>query len=446
MAKERIRLSEHFTYAKLLKFVFPSVVMMVFTSVYGTVDGLFVSNFVGKTSFAAVNLIWPLIMLLGTPGFMIGTGGTAIVAKTLGEGDGERAGRYFSMLVYSAAAIGAVLAAVGWLSVRPVSVLLGATGDMVDECVLYGRIIFCALPFFMLQNVFQSFFVTAEKPKLGLYVTVGAGAANMALDLLFVAVLRLGLAGAALATGISQLIGGGLPLLYFARRNDSLLRLGRTGFYGRVLCKTALNGSSELMSNASSSIVITASNFQVLRFAGENGLAAYGVLMYVSFVFAAMSIGYSIGVGPVISYHYGAGNTAELKSLFRKSLSIVGAAGVIMLSSGELLAVPLSSLFAGYDGGLYALTVRAFRLFALSFLLSGFNIFGSAFFTSLNNGGVSAFLSFSRTLVFQLALAFLLPMVLGIDGVWLSMVAAELLACLATALFLLIKRKEYNYA
>lgn len=446
MAKERIKISEHFTYKKLLKFVFPSVVMMVFTSVYGTVDGLFVSNFAGKTPFAAVNLIWPLIMLLGTLGFMVGTGGTAVVAKTMGEGREKLANRYFSMLVYFTVAGGAVIAAAGFFMLRPVAVFLGAEGDMIDDCVLYGRIIFAALPFFMLQNVFQSFFVTAEKPKLGLLVTVGAGLANTVLDFVFVAVLKWGLAGAAAATAASQFVGGAVPLLYFARDNDSLLRLGKTKLYGKVLWKTATNGSSELMSNASASIVTTVFNFQVLKFAGEDGLAAYSVLMYVSFIFAAVSIGYAIGVSPVVSYNFGAGDTAELKSLFRKSLVLVGTAGVLMLSLGEALAVPLSTLFAGYDPGLYALTVRAFRLFAVSFLLSGFNIFGSAFFTALNNGGISAFLSFSRTLVFQLAGVFLLPLVLDTDGIWLSMVVSELLAFAATAVFLFAKRKKYQYA
>lgn len=445
MAKERIKLSEHFTYTKLLKFVFPSVMMMVFTSVYGMVDGLFVSNFAGKTPFAAINLIWPLIMLLGALGFMIGTGGTAIVAKTMGEGEKEKANRYFSMLVYATVIGGTVIAAIGWFLLRPVSMLLGAEGAMVEDCVLYGRIICAALPFFMLQNVFQSFFVTAEKPKLGLFVTIGAGVANMVLDALFIAVFGWGLAGAAAATGISQLVGGVVPLLYFTRKNDSLLRLGKTSFYGKVLWKTATNGSSELMSSASASIVTTLFNFQVLKFAGEDGIAAYGVLMYVSFVFAAISIGYAVGASPVVSYHFGAGNKAELKNLFKKSLLLVGAAGVLMFLLGQLLAVPLSALFAGYDKGLYDLTVRAFRLFAFSFLFSGLNIFGSAFFTALNNGWISALLSFSRTLVFQLAGVLLLPLVLQIDGVWLSMVVAELMSFALTALFIFLKRKKYQY-
>lgn len=445
MAKDRIKLSEHFTYTKLIKFVFPSVMMMVFTSVYGMVDGLFVSNFAGKTPFAAINLIWPLIMLLGALGFMIGTGGTAIVAKTMGEGEKEKANRYFSMLVYATVIGGTVIAAIGWFLLRPVSMLLGAEGAMVEDCVLYGRIICAALPFFMLQNVFQSFFVTAEKPKLGLFVTIGAGVANMVLDALFIAVFGWGLAGAAAATGISQLVGGVVPLLYFTRKNDSLLRLGKTSFYGKVLWKTATNGSSELMSSASASVVTTLFNFQVLKFAGEDGIAAYGVLMYVSFVFAAISIGYAVGASPVVSYHFGAGNKAELKNLFKKSLLLVGAAGVLMFLLGQLLAVPLSALFAGYDKGLYDLTVRAFRLFAFGFLFSGLNIFGSAFFTALNNGWISALLSFSRTLVFQLAGVLLLPLVLQIDGVWLSMVVAELMSFALTALFIFLKRKKYQY-
>ena len=419
----RIQLSEHFTYGKLLRFTFPSIIMMIFTSIYSVVDGMFVSNFVGKTPFAAVNLIWPVLMLLGSLGFMVGTGGCAIVAKTLGEGKTGLANQYFSLLVWASAVGGAAVSALGLLLLRPIAAALGAEGEMLEDCVRYARIILLANPFFILQNVFQSFFVTAEKPKLGLYVTVGAGLTNIVLDALLVAVFPLGLAGAATATALSQAVGGLLPVLYFARKNDSLLRLTRPRFHGRVLVKTCANGSSELMSNISSSVVNILYNFQLMRLAGEDGVAAYGAVMYVSFIFAAIFIGYAIGSAPVVSYHYGAA----------------------MAALAALVSAPLAQLFVGYDQELYQLTVRGFRLYALSYLLSGFNIFGSSFFTALNNGLASAAISFLRTLVFQCASVLLLPMVLDIDGIWLAISAAELAALAVTAGLLAVNRRTYRY-
>ena len=442
----RIQLSDHFSYGRLIRFTLPSIVMMIFTSIYSVVDGLFVSNFVGKTPFAAINLIMPILIILGALGFMIGTGGSAIVAKTLGEGDPARANRYFSMLVYTTVVGGAVLAAAGELSLPIVSELLGAEGAMLQDCILYGRIILAALPAFMLQNVFQSFMITAEKSRLGLAVTVAAGLTNMVLDFVFIVPLGWGLAGAAIATAISQVIGGAVPIVYFARKNDSLLRLTKAKFEGRILLRTCTNGSSELMSNISASIVTMLYNFQLMRLAGEDGIAAYGVVMYVNFVFSAIFIGYSIGAAPVIGYHYGAQNHAELKNLFRRSLVLVVISGVAMTVRAELLAQPLTHVFVGYDAGLYALTVRGFMLYSISFLVSGVNIFGSAFFTALNNGLVSAAISFLRTLVFQVAVVLLLPLLLGIDGIWLAIVAAELLALAVTLVFFIVKRKQYHYA
>ena len=441
----RIQLSEHFTYQKLLRFTLPSIIMMIFTSIYGVVDGVFVSNFVGKTPFAAVNLVFPVLMILGSVGFMIGTGGGAVVAKTLGQGKSELAQKYFSMLVYAAAAGGAVISLLGVLFIRPLSTALGAEGEMLENCVLYGRIILLANPFFILQNVFQSFFVTAEKPKLGLTVTVAAGMTNIVMDALLVAVFRLGLPGAAAATALSQVVGGLVPILYFARKNDSLLRLTKPCFYGAILLKTCTNGSSELMSNISASLVTVLYNFQLMGLAGEDGVAAYGVMMYVAFIFAAIFIGYAVGGAPIISFHYGAENTGELKSLLRKSLVLTGVAGAAMTVLAILASAPLAGIFVGYDQTLFEMTVRGFRLFAISFILSGFNIFGSSFFTALNNGLISALISFLRTLVFQCASVLLLPIVLGLDGVWLSLAAAEAAAFAVTMLFLAINRREYNY-
>ena len=441
----RIQLSEHFTYPKLLRFTLPSIIMMIFTSIYGVVDGIFVSNFVGKIPFAAINLIMPLLMVLGALGFMIGTGGTAITAKTLGEGKPGQANQYFSLLVYAAAIGGIAISLLGELALRPVSAALGARGEMLEDCVLYGRILLASQPFFILQNVFQSFFVAAEKPKLGLYVTVGAGVTNIVLDALLVAVFPLGLAGAAVATSVSQLVGGLAPVLYFARQNSSLLRLGKTRCYSRVLLRACANGSSKLMSNISTSIVTILYNFQLMRLAGDDGIAAYGTVMYVAFIFAAISIGYAVGSAPLVGYHYGAGNNGELQSLLRKSLVLNGAAGAAMTALAAAAAVPLAGIFVGYDRDLFAITVHGLRLFSVSFLFSGFNIFASSFFTALNNGLVSAAISFLRTMVFQCAGVLILPAFLELDGIWLSVTAAELAALAVSLLFLAANRREYHY-
>lgn len=444
MAKN-IRLSDHFSYSKLLRFTLPSIVMMVFTSIYGVVDGLFVSNFVGKTAFASVNLVMPFVMILGGMGFMIGTGGTALVSKILGEGDPDTANRTFSMMVLFTLALGIVLSAAGIIFMRPVSRFLGATDAMMDDCVLYGRIVTGFTFAFMLQNVFQSFFIAAEKPKLGLKVTVAAGLTNMALDALFIAVFNWGVAGAAVATGLSQCVGGVLPLVYFLRPNSSLLRLSPTRLRIRPILAACGNGSSELMSNISSSVVSMLYNFQLMRLAGEDGVSAYGVLMYVQFIFISIYIGYSIGCAPVVSYHFGAQNHGELKNLLGKSVLLMGGTGVALTALAMVLADPLSRLFVGYDAGLFALTSHAFRLFAWSFLLAGFNIYASGFFTALNNGGVSAAISFLRTLVFQSASALILPIFLDVDGIWWAITVAEVFAFLISVTFLLAKRGKYHY-
>ncbi len=420
--------------------------MMIFTSIYGVVDGLFVSNFAGKTQFAAVNFIMPVIMIIGALGFMIGTGGSAIVAKTLGEGKPEKANQYFSMLVCVIIVAGLIVAVIGEMCLRPVTYALGAEGEMAEYCILYGRISFLSITQFMMQNVFQSFFITAERPQLGLAVMVAAGAANMALDFLFIGIFEWGVAGAAAATAVSETIGGIVPLIYFARKNSSLLKLTKCRFEGKALLKACTNGSSELMTNISMSFVNMLYNFQLMNIAGEDGVAAYGVIMYVNFVFVAIFIGYSIGSAPAVSYHYGAENHDELKNLYRKSLRITGTFGIAMLFLAESAAVPLTKIFVGYDADLQAMTCHGFRLFCLAFLINGFNIYGSSFFTALNNGIVSAVISFLRTLVFQAAALFVLPHFLGIDGIWFSIVAAELLALSVTSAFFIKMRKRYHYA
>ncbi len=440
-----ISLSDHFSYSKLLRFVFPSVIMMVFTSVYGVVDGLFVSNFVGKTAFASINLIMPFVMIIGGTGFMVGTGGTALVSKVLGEQDAEKANRYFSMMVLLVLGLGAVLSVLGIVFMRQVSYLLGATEEMIADCVLYGRIVIGFTVAFMLQNLFQSFFIAAERPKLGLLVTVAAGCTNMALDALFIAGFHWGVAGAAIATGISQCVGGVIPLIYFLCPNRSRLRLCRTKPQIRPMLQACANGSSELMSNISSSVVGMLYNFQLMRLAGEDGVSAYGVLMYVQFIFVAIFIGYAVGCSPIVSYHYGAHHTDELKSLLRKSVILMGIAGVILTILAKVLAHPLASIFVGYDENLFALTRYAFHIFSYSFLLAGFNIYASAFFTALNNGGVSAAISFLRTLVFQTASVLILPLILHLDGIWWANTFAEICAFVLSVVFLFAKRKKYQY-
>lgn len=440
-----IQISDHFTYRKLIRFTIPSIIMMIFTSIYGVVDGIFVSNFVGKTPFAAINLIWPVAMILGAVGFMIGTGGCALVSKIMGEGEKEKANEVFSMLIYVSAVIGIVLAILGFIFMRPIAILLGAEGDMVDDAAMYGRVLSIALPFFLLQNEFQSFLVAAEKPKLGLLITVAAGLTNIALDAFFIIVLNKDLVGAAWATAISQMVGGFIPLMYFIFSKKSTLRLGKARFDGRALIKTCVNGSSEMMTNISMSLVSMLYNFQLLKMAGENGVAAYGVIMYVNFIFVAAFIGYSVGSSPIVSFNYGAGNTKELKSLFKKSMMIIFVAGIVMTILGFILASPLSQIFVGYDKELFEMTKRAFYIYTLSFLITGFNIYGSAFFTALNDGLVSAIISFLRTLLFQVIAVMVLPIFFELDGIWYAVIMAELLALVVTVGFLVTKKSKYQY-
>ena len=434
MSKDRIQLSDHFTTNRLLRFVASPIIMMIFTSVYSVVDGFFISNFAGKTAFSALNLIYPFLQAFGCLGFMVGTGGSALVAMTLGTGDKKQANNLFSMLAASTMVMGTVSTVIGWFLLEPAARLLG------------GRILLVFQTAFMMQFFFQSFFITAEKPKLGLAFTVLAGCTNIVLDFVLVGVLRGGIAGAAAATVISQLVGGIGPMLYFAnRKNTSLLHFVRPKFSAKALGKACANGSSELMTNLSASLVSALYNLQLMKLIGADGVAAYGVLMYVGFIFAAVFIGYAQGCAPIVSYHYGADNHDELKNLFRKSLTLLAIAGVAMFASAQLLATPLARMFVGYDAGLMELTEHALKLYAFSFLLCGFNIFASAFFTALNNGAISAAISFLRTLVFQVFAVLVLPLVLDIDGVWYALVFAETAALVISAVLLAKNRKRYHY-
>lgn len=444
--KPQIQLSDHFTYGRLIRFTLPSIAMMVFTSIYSVVDGFFISNFAGKTAFAALNLIWPFLLILGGMGFMVGTGGTALVSRCLGAGDKNQARRYFSQLIEFTAILGLLLTVVGLVFMEPIARLLGATEEMVPDCVLYGRIVISFNVAFMFQNVFQSFLIAAEQPRLGLIATVGAGLTNMVLDALFVGVFRWGLAGAALATGLSQTVGGLIPLVFFLNKdNGSALHLFFTPMEAQPLLQACGNGASELMSNISGSLAAMVYNFQLLHFLGEDGVSAYGVIMYVGFIFVAIFVGYSIGSAPIISFHYGAENQKELRNMFRKSTFLVGIWGVLMALAAFLMAGPLAKLFVGYDEALFLLTRNAMKLYSLAFLFAGFNIFVSSLFTALNNGTVSAIVSFCRALVLQIGMVLLLPGLIGPNGLWLAAFATESCALIVDVFFLLKNRKKYGY-
>lgn len=440
-----IQLSEHFSYIKLMRFTIPTIAMMIFTSIYGVVDGLFVSNIVGSEAFAGVNLIIPALMMLGSVGFMVGTGGSALVSKTIGEGNKKLANRYFSMLIYFLLIVGIVLSILGNVFIRQISELLGAKGEMVDICSTYGRTLLCSLPFFMLQNCFQSFLVVAEKPAMGLCVSVIAGLSNMVLDFLFIYVFRLGVFGAALATAISEFVGAAIPLIFFIRKNNSPLKLIKTKLELKPILRTCSNGSSEMVTNISMSLVNMLYNLQLVKFAGYDGVVAYGIIMYVGFIFSGTYLGYCVGVAPIVGYHYGAANTAELKNLFKKSLFLLSSAAVVLTACAELLSSVLAGIFVGYNQDLHNMTTNAIQLFALSYIISGINIFASAFFTALNNGLVSAVISFMRTLVFQIAFIFILPELLGLNGIWLAVVGAEICSLIVSVSFFVANRKKYKY-
>lgn len=440
-----IKLSDSFNYKKLLRYTFPAVIMLVFTSIYGVVDGFFVSNFVGKTPFAAVNFIMPLMMILGSVGFMFGTGGSALIAKTFGEGDKQKANKIFSLIIYISLAISIVLTVLAIIFMRPIASALGADGQLLEDSITYGRLVAIAIPAFVLQTEFQILFATAEKPKIGLYITIAAGVTNILLDALFIVVFSWGLVGAAVATALSLFVGGVIPLFFFGRKNSSLLRLTKTKFDGQALLRTITNGSSEFVNHISMSIVGVLFNMQLLKYAGVDGVAAYGVIMYVNMIFISVYLGYAVGVAPIISYHFGAKNSNELKGLLKKSVVIMGGFSLIMFALAQFLAKPMSIVFVGYDQGLMDMTQRALFLYAFSFLFSGVGIFGSSFFTAMNDGLVSALIAFMRTLIFQTGAVFIFPLLWGVDGIWLSVVLAEAMALLVTILFFIGNRRKYHY-
>ncbi len=446
-----INISDHFTYKKLLKFVMPSIFMMIFTSIYGVVDGIFISNFAGQTAFAGANIIMPFIMALGAIGFMLGTGGSAIVAKTLGEGEPEKAQKYFTFLVIATVVAGVLVASLGEIFLRPICILLGSSEEMLPYSIDYARIVLIGIPFFMLQNIFQTFFATAGKPKLGFMITVAAGVTNMVLDALFVGLFKWGVQGAAAATTLSECVGGVVPIFFFARKNSTALRFVKTRFYGKVLLKACTNGCSELIGNISGSVVSMLYNAQLMKYVGESGVSAYGVLMYVNFIFIAVFIGYSVGTAPIVGFNFGARNKHELKNVFKKSMMFMLVAGIAMCVAAELLAPVLASIFASNDINVYNLTCRAFFFYGFVFLFAGFNIFTSAFFTALSNGVISLVVSLLRTLAFQATCILTLPVLFGnigwssIDGIWIAALISDVLALLVNVVFIMCNRKKYGY-
>ncbi|EOS60047.1 MATE efflux family protein [Firmicutes bacterium M10-2] len=441
----KIKLSDHFTYRNLLRFTLPSVVMVVFTSLYTIVDGIFVSNVAGSRAFAALNLIWPVIAIMGTIGFMIGTGGSALVAKLLGEHKEKEANACFSLLIYFLIAVSVVLSLISSTFIGQFAELLGATPEMIPDCVAYGRTLAFMLCGYFLQAAFQSFLVTAERPSLGLLLSLFAGFTNMTLDYLFICVFRMGIFGAALATGLSWIVGGFGPLIFFLSKNSTPLRLGKPEWNWRHIGQSCFNGSSEMVTNLSMSVITVLYNYELMKLIGEGGVVAYGILQYISFVFAGAFLGYSMGIAPVISYHYGAENHSELKNLLKKSLTLITLTAIVMVILAELSAGQLASIFVSGDPTLMEITIHAIRIYSVSFLLCGFNIFGSSFFTALNNGFVSAAISFLRTFVFQIASIIVLPIFFGLTGIWSAVIVAETLSCVVVALFFNKERKKYGY-
>lgn len=440
-----LKMSGHFTYKRLLRFVISPILMIICTAVYGVVDGFFISNYVGKLPFAAVNLVMPVDMVPVAIGFMIGEGGNALISKKLGENKRGLANQYFSLLIYTTAGIGVVLSLAGYTLMPAIADALGANDQLKPYCVEYGRILFAAQFFYVLQNIFQSFFIAAGKPDLSLKVSLLSGGINVLLDVLFIVVLHWGVAGAAWATALGQVAGGMVPLVYFARKNSSLLQITRTRLNLPVLFKTFTNGSSDMVSVLSASVITALYNYQLLSIAGEDGVAAYGAIMYITFIFMSIYLGYASGSAPLISFQYGARNYGELHNLVRKSIILMLGMGMVITVTAEWLAAPLLGAFVGYDGDLFSMAIHGYRMYVLSFLLMGLNIWGAALFTALNNGVVSAAISFLRTFGFELAAVLLLPLWLGIDGIWISIFVAELCTCFVTAYFVVRKKDVYHY-
>lgn len=444
---ERIKLSDHFTYIRLLRFTMPTILMLLSASLYGVVDGLFIANCAGKTAFAAVNLIWPFPMLLGAIGYMFGAGGCALVSKTMGEGYYERARSYFTMLTITAVACGFLFASIGIFFIDDIANMLGAKSGMIHvNCVVYGRYIMAAMPLFILQCMFQPYMIAAEKPKWGLAIIFVAGCVNVLLDYYFLYNKNMGVAGAGLATMISQAVGAVLPMfLFVGKKHSKLYFVSKIKIEPLVLAKTCANGASEFIVNASMPFVNLLYVYALWKVAGEDGVGAYGVIMYVNIVFFSFYNGLAMGSSPIISFHYGAHQMYEVRNVKRIVFCLLSISGLLLFVVAELTSPMIAGLFSKGDEVFGDIIERSFSLYALSFLFAPYNIYASAFFTALNNGKVSAAISFSRILFFQVGALLTLPIWFGIDGFWMALPIAEVL-CLGLSIFLYLKFKPlYNY-
>lgn len=441
-----VKLSEHFTYKKLLKATLPSIFMMIFVSLYTIVDGIFVANFVGETALSAVNLMSPFCMIIGSLGFMMGAGGAALTAKTLGEQNKKKAQKVFSCCVYFTIILGFVISLTAFIFMKQIAVRLGADEQMLPLCVTYGRILIAAEVAFMLQNMFQNFFMVAEKPGMGFAMSVAAGVVNMVLDALFIVVFKWGIVGAAIATITGQIVGAVAPMVYFlSKKNNTSIRFVKTKLDFRVLLKTCTNGSSELLSQVASSVVGIVYNLKLMQLIGQDGVVTYGIIMYISFIFTAVFFGYSIGSAPMIGYNLGAQNSAELKNVLKKSLVVIISFGAVLTAISVGFARPLCMIFVRDNARLLALATKGVQLYCAAFILMGLNIFASSFFTALNNGLVSAILSTVRTLIFQIGAVLILAAVIGADGIWIAVIISEGLALVMSVAFLIANKKKYQY-
>lgn len=443
----KIQISDHFTFKKLIRFVLPSIAMIIATSLYGNVDGFFVTNWVGETPFAAINLSWPLIMIFGGVGFVFGTGGSAVVATALGENEADRANQNFSLIIYFGIALGILLGAIGFIFAPQFGVLLGADGELLKCSIKYMRILFCFTPAFILQNMFQSLCSTASKPKLGLDATIIAGVGNIVLDAIFIVGLKWGLVGAAIGTAMSQFFGGIVPLIFFARENDTNFKLCIPKFHRKVITKTCTNGVSEFVNNLTLSIVIILYNLKLMEIAGQNGVNAFGIIQYINFTFISVFIGIVMGSAPIISFNNGANDYAELQNVFKKEVTLLLSSGVILFGLAELLSKPFVYVFIQENKELFDMSVHGLRIFCIAFLLMGFNMLGSSLFTALENGGISAVIAFIRSFVFPIAALYTIPTLLGntLDSVWICQIIIEAFSFVMVLSFILGFRKRYKY-
>lgn len=422
-------IGREFGFFSLLKFALPSVIMMMVMGLYSMVDSMFVSRFVSTNALSAINVVYPVINLLIGLGVMLASGGSAVIAAKMGAGKTDEARRDFSMIVTIGLASSIVIAVAGLIFIRPIVTFLGASELLVDYAVTYLAIILMFAPANMLQMLFQMFFVTAGRPGLGLTFIIGAGLVNAVLDYVFIVPLGMGIAGAALATGIGYLIPAAAGLIFFFGKKKELY-FTKPKFSAAVLGSSCSNGSSEMVSNLSMAVVTLVFNRIMMNLAGEDGVAAVTIVMYAQFLLSSIFMGFSLGVQPVISFHHGAGNRRNLKGIYRHCIVFIAIAAVSVFAVAMTLGPTLTTIFTPKDTNVWTLAVRGFMILPFCFLLEGFSIYASAAFTALGDGKTSALISFLRTFLFILTGLLTLPLAFGIDGVWLAVPVAELCSVL----------------